>query len=161
MNEVIIGLGSNIGDRKKYLREAIHTLSQEIFEIKASSIYQSPPWGYESDLDYYNMVIVGETELGPKQMLSYLHQVEEAMGRSREKDAPRYVNRIIDLDLLHFSDMVLVQEDIEVPHPRMWERAFVMLPLLEVKPSYQWKGKEELIKIWKENGGNATDCTKL
>jgi 2-amino-4-hydroxy-6-hydroxymethyldihydropteridine diphosphokinase len=126
-----IGLGSNIEDREFYLAEAIRLL-QEIPDIqikRCSSIYETDPVGYTEQAAFLNMVIKVETGLKPSELFSHMLSVEQQLGRVRDI---RFGPRTIDLDLLLFGQHQLDQPELLVPHPRMAERAFVLIPLLEI-----------------------------
>lgn len=132
-NRVFIALGSNLGDRLGYLGKAILHLSQhEKIWIKSfSSVYETDPVGYLEQDPFYNMVIEIETALKAKELLSVCLTIEKNLGRER-----KIVNgpRTVDLDLLFFGDEILQEEDLILPHPRLHERAFVMIPLAEIAP---------------------------
>jgi 2-amino-4-hydroxy-6-hydroxymethyldihydropteridine diphosphokinase len=124
-------LGSNVGDRGRNLRAAIEHLAQ-ILQIEAvSSIYETDPVGYADQPRFWNLVLRGQTELSPANLLHKLIDIEKRMGRERTfRNAPR----IIDIDILLFGDAVLNEPGLELPHPRMTERAFVLAPLTEIAP---------------------------
>ena len=133
MARVFIGLGSNINDRKNYLERAILALDPEIQLKSASSIYETDPWGYEDQDDFLNQVISTETDLEPREVLEKLKAIEESLGRTV---TIRYGPRVIDLDLLFYDDLVLDECDLQIPHPRMLERAFVLVPFCEIASDF-------------------------
>ena len=126
-----IGLGSNIEDREFYLAEAIRLLQEnpDIHISRCSSIYETDPVGYTEQAAFLNMVIKVETELKPAELFNYMLAVEQQLGRVRDI---RFGPRTIDLDLLLYGQHQLDQPELLVPHPRMAERAFVLIPLLEI-----------------------------
>ena len=130
-NKAFIGLGSNMGDRYQTLIEAIQSLSRhpKIQVVNSSSIYETDPVGYEEQELFLNMVIAIETDLDAEELLEICMSVEKEFGRKREI---RWGPRTIDLDILTFNQENVKTEKLIVPHPRMLERAFVMIPLLEV-----------------------------
>lgn len=133
MNTAVIGLGSNMGDRKKNLDDAVRALSllPRTKVAKASKIYQTKPLGYADQNDFYNAVILVETELSPQALLGGCLGIEAALGRIRLiKNGPR----IIDLDLLLYENCHFDNYELTLPHPRIKERAFVMRPLLDLFP---------------------------
>lgn len=133
-SEVLLGLGSNLDDPVGRLAEAVRRLSPGVEVGTASSVYRSEPVGFRDQPDFFNAVVRGRTALAPEALLEHLHAVEEAMGRTRTfRNAPR----TIDLDLLAFGDRVLDLPGLVVPHPRMTERAFVLVPLAEVAPEWR------------------------
>jgi 2-amino-4-hydroxy-6-hydroxymethyldihydropteridine diphosphokinase len=126
-----VGIGTNVGDRAANLRAAIAGIAKHVSVRKQSSVYETEPVGYTDQRSFWNMVVEVTTSLTPRELLAKLIGIEEAMGRQRTfRNAPR----IIDLDLLLFGDVVMDEPGLELPHPRMTERAFVLLPLVEVNP---------------------------
>jgi 2-amino-4-hydroxy-6-hydroxymethyldihydropteridine diphosphokinase len=126
-----VALGSNLGDREGYLRAAIEAIAKTETVKQASSIYETDPVGYLDQPSFLNMVIELETAKEPLELLRRLRTVEHDLHRERTiPNAPRN----IDLDLLLFDDIVLDNPELTVPHPRMHERAFVMVPLVEIAP---------------------------
>src|SRR5690349_17717282 len=126
---VIIALGTNIGDRLENLRAAQAAFSLKI-NIKASSaVYETEPWGYADQPAFLNMVVRAETDLPPTELLAHLKQLEQLLGRT-----PTFPNgpRLIDLDILFYDDLVIATPPLVVPHPRLHERAFVLVPLAEI-----------------------------
>jgi 2-amino-4-hydroxy-6-hydroxymethyldihydropteridine diphosphokinase len=127
-----VGLGTNVGDRAVNLRTAIAGIAQHASVRKQSSVYQTEPVGYADQRSFWNMVVEVTTSLNPRELLTMLVGIEEEMGRKRTfRNAPR----IIDLDILLFGDDVVHDAGLELPHPRMTERAFVLLPLVELQPN--------------------------
>ncbi|MCH1626910.1 2-amino-4-hydroxy-6-hydroxymethyldihydropteridine diphosphokinase [Fredinandcohnia quinoae] len=132
-NIAYIGIGSNLGDRSHYLFSAIKSIQehQEIEIASFSSIYETVPIGYEDDTQdhYLNMVIKVKTNLSAVDLLRVLQRIELDFGRERKI---RWGPRTLDLDILLYNHENIVTEDLIIPHPRMTQRAFVMLPLIEV-----------------------------
>ncbi len=127
-----IGLGSNLGDRVGYLEAAINAIKQLGDPIAVSSVYESDPHGVDEDQpSYLNMVLAIRTGFGPTALLGKLLEIERANGRIRDRANE---SRTLDLDVLLMDDMVLHDPDIAIPHPRMHEREFVMIPLTEIAP---------------------------
>jgi 2-amino-4-hydroxy-6-hydroxymethyldihydropteridine diphosphokinase len=126
-----IGLGSNIEDREFHLIGAIRQLNAhpDITVKRCSTIYETDPVGYTEQAAFLNMVICIETELTPALLFDYMLEVEHKLGRTRDI---RWGPRTIDLDLLLFGDLMIDTPELLVPHPRMKERAFVLIPLLEI-----------------------------
>ncbi len=133
MEWIYIGLGSNVGDRQQNLITAIRLLNQhkEIDVSDWSSIYETEPVGYLDQPSFLNMVVQAKSSFRPQELLSYFKHIEETMGR---KNSIRWGPRNIDLDLLLYGDHTLTEQELTVPHPRMKERAFVMVPLAEIAP---------------------------
>lgn len=128
-----LGLGSNIGDRQANLIKAVELLAKLIELTKASSIYETDPWGYEDQRQFLNCVCVGETSLTPQALMAALKETERLMGRQ-----PTFQNgpRLIDIDLLFYGNMVIREPGLEIPHPRMAGRAFVLVPLAEIDDKF-------------------------
>ena len=129
--EAVIGLGSNMGDRKGYLKSALEKIRQNpaVRVKRVSSVYETEPVGYADQEDFLNCCAVIETYLEPRELLSFLQGIETASGRVRTiRNGPR----TIDLDILLIEDMRIERSELTVPHPRMYERAFVLEPLREL-----------------------------
>ena len=134
MAEVYIALGSNLGDRAHNLAAAREALAEGAVDISAvSSVYETEPWGPKPQGPYLNQVVRATTRLAPKALLARLLEIERALGRERG-GTERYGPRIIDLDILLYDDLLLREPDLQLPHPRMLERAFVLVPLAEIAP---------------------------
>ena len=136
-----IGLGSNLGNPRGQLKEALLQLggTPGIELRKISGFYRSAPWGKLDQDDFFNAVAMVETELQPGELLEVLLQIEQQMGRDRS--AGRWGPRCIDLDLLTYDDLVMKSPGLELPHPRMHLRAFVLRPVLELDPDFMIAGK--------------------
>jgi len=128
---VYLALGSNMGNRLANLRAAINNLTPQMSVKIKSSVYETPPWGFTAQPEFLNQVIMAETYLQPQALLSHLKRLETALGRT-----PSFQNgpRLIDMDILFFDDLVLDTPPLVVPHPRLHERAFVLVPLAEIAP---------------------------
>lgn len=132
---VYISLGSNLGDRSRNLRKALELLSRSgSFQIiENSGMYRTVAVGGPAQDDYMNMVIRGETSLGPFSVLGLLKRIERNMGREKK---PRNYPRLIDLDLVFYGNRTISSKDLIVPHPRAHERDFVMLPMSDINPDF-------------------------
>lgn len=131
-----IGLGSNTGKPEKQLTAAIQCLDRihDITLKRCSSYYRTAPWGVEEQEDFVNAVLVVDSQLQPHDLLRVLLDIEGEMGR--ERGANRWGPRCIDLDLLTYNDLVMKSPGLELPHPRMHLRAFVLRPVLELDPDF-------------------------
>ncbi len=138
MKLVYIALGSNLGDRKENLRRAQEQIAApDLRVLRVSSIYETAPRDVEDQPWFLNQAIECETELFPRQLLARLQKIEKAMGRKRRMaKGPRE----IDLDILLYGDAVVKAPELEVPHPRMAERRFVLEPLAELVPDKRHPG---------------------
>ncbi|WP_174615365.1 2-amino-4-hydroxy-6-hydroxymethyldihydropteridine diphosphokinase [Virgibacillus ihumii] len=128
-----LALGTNIEPRRQHLYQALHRLRvhDEIVILKQSSIYQTAPVGYTNQDDFLNMVIKIKTTLSPEKLLDVCQSIEHQLGRKREI---RFGPRTIDLDVLLYNQENKKTERLIIPHPRMHERAFVLIPLNEIAP---------------------------
>jgi 2-amino-4-hydroxy-6-hydroxymethyldihydropteridine diphosphokinase len=130
---VYIALGSNIGDREDNLQPAKACLLSRVTILRESPIFITPPWGYLDQPDFLNQVIEVNTQLEPVPLLRFLKRIEKQMGRQKMfRNGPR----LIDLDILFYGDRVVDEGDLQIPHPRMAGRAFVLVPLNEIAPDY-------------------------
>ncbi|WP_226677511.1 2-amino-4-hydroxy-6-hydroxymethyldihydropteridine diphosphokinase [Rossellomorea aquimaris] len=165
MNTAYISLGSNMGDRESYLEKAINILGShgKIEVTKRSSMYETDPVGFTEQDQFLNMVIEIRTSLSPETLLHQCLQVEIDLGREREF---KWGPRIIDLDILLYNHLMVESEDLLIPHPRMQERAFVLIPLLEVAPRIEHPSinapfvefldeipDREGVRLWKQING--------
>ncbi len=134
MKTTYIALGTNLGDRPANLRSAIASFSPKLRVIQETTIYETPPWGYTDQPAFLNMVVKAETELEPYALLSYLKEKEKNLGRVKNfRNGPRQ----IDLDILFYDNLILEEEELTIPHPRLHERAFVLVPLAEIAPEFE------------------------
>ena len=130
---VFLALGTNLGDRCANLQAAKRELAPEIEIVRASSIYETPPWGYTDQPDFLNQVIEVRTHLDPLALLNHLKNIEAEMGR---QETFRYGPRLIDLDILFYGQRVINEAELQIPHPRLQSRAFVLVPLCEIAPDF-------------------------
>jgi 2-amino-4-hydroxy-6-hydroxymethyldihydropteridine diphosphokinase len=131
MHNVYLGLGTNLGDRRGNLSEALQRLQSLGTIEKVSRCYETKPVGYEEQPDFLNLTCLVTTALSPSQLLHCLKDIEQQMGRETSfRNAPRP----IDLDILLFDDLLINSTELTIPHPRMSERAFVLVPLADIAP---------------------------
>ncbi|KAB2328822.1 2-amino-4-hydroxy-6-hydroxymethyldihydropteridine diphosphokinase [Cytobacillus depressus] len=165
INKAYIGLGSNMGERAATLKEAIANIEAvpNIQVVNTSSIYETEPVGYEDQDRFLNMVIEVRTSLNPFELLNTCLEIEKGLGRKRDI---RWGPRTIDLDILLYNQESIISEKLTVPHPRIQERAFVIIPLLDIKPDFKLPTMEvslqdvlkripdrEGVRIWKQKNG--------
>ena len=131
MSVVYLSLGSNMGDKEDNMRNALK-LIKDMDEIrKVSPLYQTEPMGFKDQSFFLNCVIEVQTNSNPEQMLLFLKSIEQKLGRTASvKNGPR----IIDIDILFFDDFCIENDDVIIPHPRLHERLFVLIPLMDVNP---------------------------
>src|SRR3990170_4556237 len=129
LHHVYLGLGANLGDRRSKLLQALQLIRARTSIEKVSSCYETKPVGYLEQPDFLNMACLVTTELLPPELLFFLKQIERQMGRQASfRNAPRP----IDIDILFYDDLILESPELTIPHPRMSERAFVLVPLAEI-----------------------------
>jgi 2-amino-4-hydroxy-6-hydroxymethyldihydropteridine diphosphokinase len=137
LEPVAIALGSNLGDRERNLREAVDALRDVLIDLRVSSFHDTTPVGVEPQPRFLNGVVVGQTSLDARALLTLLLDIERRFGRERpHPGAPR----TLDLDLILYGDVVLAERDLTVPHPRFRERAFVLEPFAEIAPEWRDPG---------------------
>ena len=139
-----VGLGSNVGARLANLRCGLRAVAAHAEGLTVSSVYETTPVDYQEQPTFLNACCVGWTRLTPHQMLSQLQDAERAAGRGR--GGPRFGPRELDLDLLLYGDLKLETEHLVLPHPRMRERAFVLVPLAEIAPDRCPDGWDDLLE---------------
>jgi len=129
-----IGLGSNLGDRLGNLIEAAHQIKliKDTVITRYSSVYETDPWGDEDQPDFFNAVIEIETAIGCCDLLQQLLNIEDYMGRVRER---KWGPRVIDLDILLYGNRIIEITELKIPHPLMQERNFVLIPMVELVPN--------------------------
>ena len=130
MSEVAISLGSNLGDREAWIASGVQALRRDLEDVCVSALYETAPVLVEDQPLFLNACCTGRTLLTPHQLLSQLQDAERAAGRDRT--GPRYGPRTLDLDLLLYGNAVIEDPDLMVPHPRLRERGFVLMPLSEI-----------------------------
>jgi 2-amino-4-hydroxy-6-hydroxymethyldihydropteridine diphosphokinase len=140
---VLLGLGSNLGERRRVLKEAVDSLPGVTL---VSGVYESDPVGGPTGQGkYLNLVVAIESAATPRQLLGMCHRLESAAGRVRGE---RWGPRPLDIDILYIDGEQVHEEDLEVPHPRMWERRFVLMPLADVAPELLPEGWEDRVDGW-------------
>ncbi len=141
--ELFLALGTNLGDRLLNLETAKTKLSTKIAITQSSSVYETPPWGYLPQPAFLNQVLKASNLLDPFELLQFVKGIEQKMGRAKTfRNGPR----LIDIDILVFGDQVIDTPDLVIPHPRMLERGFVLVPLAEIAPDLIIPGTQLSIK---------------
>lgn len=132
-NYVFLGLGTNLGDRETNLTKAQELIRKSIGQIDSrSAIYESEPWGFQSENNFLNMVIKVHTSLKPIDLVKEIQIIEGQLGRIRE--SRQYASRTIDIDILLYRNLVIDNPDLIIPHPLIQDRRFVLVPLCEIAP---------------------------
>lgn len=147
MHQVYLGLGSNLGNKEENLRKAICMINEQIGTVvRQSALFYSEPWGYESENQFVNAVILVETPLSPHDVLTANQHIEQFLGKIQAHATERtesntkncgvsitYHDRPIDIDILLYDDLHIDEPQLKIPHPLMQERDFVMIPLNEIR----------------------------
>jgi 2-amino-4-hydroxy-6-hydroxymethyldihydropteridine diphosphokinase len=143
MAEALLALGGNVGEVRATLDRALAMLCEgNLVRLKARSAdYSTPPWGVADQPPFVNLGVAVETELTPQALLRRVQTVEQALGRRRDQEQ-RWGPRPIDIDILAYDDVTLVEAELTLPHPRLFERAFVLVPLVEIAPDRVIAGRQ-------------------
>jgi len=151
-----LGLGSNLQQPLAQIKQALNRLgaADHVAILKTSSFYRTPPWGDEQQDDFINAVVQIETSLDPMALLGLLLSIENVMGRLRS--GRRWGPRLIDIDLLLYGDQQFHSDELELPHPRMFERAFVLMPLSELDPTLEIPARGVIGKLLQQ-----LDCSGI
>jgi len=135
MSRVYLSTGSNQGDRLKALLSAFHLIELHIGNvIDFSDVVETEPWGFEADLNFFNQVLIIETEIQPLRMLEIILEIEGKLGRTRE--GAGYKSRNIDIDILFYDQQTVIFDQLKIPHPLMHLRRFVLQPLEAIAPDF-------------------------
>ena len=133
MHTIYLSLGTNLGSRADNLERALQLLQEQVGELlRRSSVHETTPWGFESSHMFLNLCVCMATSLSPLQLLAATKQIERQMGRTQKSEQGHYADRVIDIDILLYDDAHVNESDLIIPHPHMYERDFVMLPLNEI-----------------------------
>ena len=133
-HSVYLGLGSNLGDKEENIRKAIELIGLRVgLVVRQSSLISTEPWGFESDNQFVNAAVLCHTELSPREVLRATQKIEREMGRSNKSVGGNYSDRIIDIDILLYDELRVDEPDLQIPHPLMLKREFVMIPLREIR----------------------------
>lgn len=136
MKQTVLLLGSNIDNRLSLLARASSLIIAQIGQlVAASSIYESDPWGYDSKNPFLNQVVIIKTSYSPEKVLETCLSIEAQLGRIRNENGA-YTDRNIDIDILLYEELIICNENLEIPHPRMHQRRFCMEPLVEIAPNW-------------------------
>lgn len=140
MAKLYIGLGTNLGDKEENLRAAVQKIEEQIGKtVSLSAFYITAPWGFRSDNSFLNAAVCIDTDLSPLEVLQKTQEIERELGRKHKSAGGVYSDRLIDIDLLMYDDLILSTTspegaELNLPHPLMAERDFVMKPMAEIAP---------------------------
>ena len=135
MSNVFLNIGSNLGDRRKNLSRAVAAIEKEFGYFELSHVIESDPWGFDSDNLFLNLGMMILSELQPEEILHKLQKIEREIGSTSHRNADgSYADRLVDIDIIAIDDRVIDTAELQVPHPRMHERSFVLEPMAELAP---------------------------
>ena len=130
-----LGLGTNLGNKDENLNGAVEYIRERVGRINSlSAFYVTEPWGFKSENSFLNAVCSVATDISPIELLYITKEIEKEMGRNKKSVDKIYSDRIIDIDILLYDDLIMQSEELTIPHPLMTERDFVMIPLAEIAP---------------------------
>lgn len=159
MAQVILSMGSNLGNRMETLQHGLSRLSIEAGNVKQiSAVYESVAWGFSVPERFLNLAVAIETELMPRELLKLIHQIEESFGRVR--DGSTYRSRTLDIDIIFYEEDVIHEPDLSIPHRLMHQRLFVLLPLLDLVPNMVHPVLGKTMKELFEQCSDASDIQK-
>ena len=134
MHKVYLSLGSNLGHKEENIRKAIELIGLRVgLVVRQSSLISTEPWGFQSDNQFINAAVLCHTELSPREVLRATQKIEREMGRSHKSVGGHYSDRIIDIDILLYDELRVDEPDLQIPHPLMLKREFVMRTLREIR----------------------------
>jgi 2-amino-4-hydroxy-6-hydroxymethyldihydropteridine diphosphokinase len=146
MHTIFLALGSNVGDKVANLEQAILLLEEHVSGIKKAQLYQTKPVGYEQQDNFVNTAVAGQTDLSPEELFIFVKQIEKKVGRTERF---RWGPREIDIDILFYDDLILKNETLQIPHPRLHERDFVLRPLMDLAPQLSHPVlKQTIAELW-------------
>ena len=161
MQTAILLLGSNLGNRRKNLETALSKIEGNAGRIiRKSSVYESQPWGMVSEHSFYNQCIALSTGLNPGNLLGKILDIEREMGRTGRMQSG-YEDRIIDIDILFYGDRQVELENLTIPHPRVRERKFSLIPILEIYPDFVFPGTQEKLQDILDSCEDTMEVKKL
>lgn len=138
MSRVYLGIGSNLGDRQANIEQALERLAGQVDILLVSAFYETEPVGYTDQPWFLNVVLSGETQLAPRELLAFTQGVEQALKRVK---TIRWGPRSIDVDILLYEGITMDTPELTIPHPRMTQRNFVLVPLAEIAPDLTLGGR--------------------
>jgi 2-amino-4-hydroxy-6-hydroxymethyldihydropteridine diphosphokinase len=141
-HQVYLSLGTNLGQRRRNLEQAIAGLQEVVLVTAVSPVYETAPWGVTDQPDFYNACLAGYTDSSPQELLLFTKQLEQEIGRT---PTSKWGPRLIDIDILLIDDLVMQAGGLTIPHPGLPERAFVLIPLADIAPDVMHPGLSQTI----------------
>jgi 2-amino-4-hydroxy-6-hydroxymethyldihydropteridine diphosphokinase len=134
-HQLFLCLGGNLGNKTEIFKKSLGLIQKKIGRLKkVSGLYASPAWGFIADNEFYNQVIQIETSLSPSSVLFEIKQIENFFGRKR--DPGKIISRKMDIDILFYDDLIIDSDELTIPHPLLYLRNFVLIPLMEIAPEF-------------------------
>ena len=166
MEEIILLLGSNKGDRLSYLSQAVQKISSiSKSPIVTSSIYGCEPWGFETEIWFLNITVLLSSDKRPEELIKEVLDIERELGRVRNPDSNGYESREIDIDIIFYGSRVIDTAELSAPHPRMHLRKFVLTPVCEICPDFIHPLLEErvadILELCEDNSVVVKSCRTL
>jgi 2-amino-4-hydroxy-6-hydroxymethyldihydropteridine diphosphokinase len=135
MHQVFLSIGGNLGNKRANFDKVYTHIQNELgYIILRSSVYETPPWGFDSEDSFWNQVLCIETLLNPSEILEKIKKIDAAFGRKRNSEG--YSSREMDVDILYYEDKIIETENLTIPHPLLHKRLFVLVPLAEIAPNF-------------------------
>lgn len=161
MKKAYLSLGSNLGEKEKNLARAIRYINLEVGHVvDLSGIYETEPWGFESDSKFLNMVVEIVSDLTPLEMIDKCLEIETKLGRSRNSNEG-YSSRIIDIDILFYENEIILEKKLILPHPHLQDRRFILEPLCDLAPDFVHPVLHESISALLANCADPSIVTQL
>jgi len=136
MHKVFLGIGGNLGIKSDNFKKVHLSIQHELGAIvNKSSVYETPPWGFEANEGFWNQVLEITTNYSPPELLAKIHEIENQFGRKRNEKT--YSSREMDIDILYYDDIFMEAQNLTIPHPLMYQRKFVLVPLAEIAPQFK------------------------
>ena len=136
MHKVFLGIGGNLGIKSDNFKKVHLSIQHELGAIvNKSSVYETPPWGFEANEGFWNQVLEITTNYSPSELLGKIHEIENQFGRKRNEKT--YSSREMDIDILYYDDIFMEAQNLTIPHPLMYQRKFVLVPLAEIAPQFK------------------------
>ncbi|SHF51705.1 2-amino-4-hydroxy-6-hydroxymethyldihydropteridinediphosphokinase [Mariniphaga anaerophila] len=160
MHHVFLGIGGNLGNKQDNLTKVLLIIENKLGAIvKKSSVYETPPWGFDAEENFWNIVVQIKTELAPEELLLSIKTIEKGFGRKPRKE--NYTSREMDIDILYYDNMVVDTEQLKIPHPHIPERLFVLVPLVEIAPGFSHPVLKKSSVRLLENCKDASKITRI
>lgn len=159
-NKVVLMLGGNKGDVRNTFNAVYSELNKKGEIFKISALYQTAPWGFTQQNDFYNQAVIYHTNLKPIEVLHFCHSIEQNMGRKRNP-YNQYDERTIDIDIIFYNEEIINVPQLTIPHPKMQKRNFVLIPLNEIIPDFKHPIFNKTIKELLKNSADKLNVKKL